>query len=578
MDELTKMMMAALGPIHEKLEKLEVSRGDGKNKKKIFEEDDDGGEDEESLGENWGRNRRVHEGERNRRGAVRGRYIEGSREDGNISGIKMKIPSFHGKSDPEAYLEWEMRVESVFDCHNYNDAKKIKLAVVEFVDYALIWLDQFVTSRRRNRERPIETWEEMKQIVRKRFVPNYYYRYMFRRLQNLKQGSKSVEDYFKELEVIMIRANIEEDREATMARFLCGLNREIQDQVEHRHCMDLEEMVQLAMNSKGELWVETLLLWVLLLLGIQTATKEAGTISGFNVLRIIVEPTAAAVAYGLDKMSSGERNVLIFDLGGGTFDVSLLTMTDGVIKVKSIAGDTHLGGEDFDNRMVNYFLEELKRKHKKDISNKSRALRRLKTACERAKRNLSFMAHTTVEIDALYNGVDFESKISRAKFEELNMDLFEKCIGHVEKCFKDAEMDKTSIHDVVLVGGSTRIPKVQQLLQDFFNGKELCKNIHPDEAVACGAAVQAAILTEQGSDKIQNLILYDVTSLSLGVGVAVDEMSVVVGRNTTFPTKKEASYFTSCDDQTSMLFKVYEGERPRVSDNRAQQTIKTEKM
>ncbi|XP_073122034.1 heat shock cognate 70 kDa protein-like [Henckelia pumila] len=297
------------------------------------------------------------------------------------------------------------------------------------------------------------------------------------------------------------------------------------------------------------------------------ATKEAGTISGFNVLRIIVEPTAAAVAYGLDKMSSGERNVLIFDLGGGTFDVSLLTMTDGIIKVKSIAGDTHLGGEDFDNRMVNYFLEELKRKHKKDISNKSRALRRLKTACERAKRNLSFMAHTTVEIDALYNGVDFESKISRAKFEELNMDLFEKCIGHVEKCFKDAEMDKTSIHDVVLVGGSTRIPKVQQLLQNFFNGKELCKNIHPDEAVACGAAVQAAILTGQGSDKIQNLILYDVTPLSLGVGVVVDEMSVVVRRNTTFPTKKEASYFTSCDDQTSMLFKVYEGERPRVSDN-----------
>ncbi|XP_073120924.1 heat shock cognate 70 kDa protein-like [Henckelia pumila] len=311
---------------------------------------------------------------------------------------------------------------------------------------------------------------------------------------------------------------------------------------------------------------------------LQRATKEAGTISGFNVLRIIVEPTAAAVAYGLDKMSSGERNVLIFDLGGGTFDVSLLTMTDGVIKVKSIAGDTHLGGEDFDNRMVNYFLEELKRKHKKDISNKSRALRRLKTACERAKRNLSFMAHTTVEIDALYNGVDFESKISRAKFEELNMDLFEKCIGHVEKCFKDAEMDKTSIHDVVLVGGSTRIPKVQQLLQDFFNGKELCKNIHPDEAVASGAAVQAAILTGQGSDKIQNLILYDVTPLSLGVGVAVDEMSVVVGRNTTFPTKKEASYFTSCDDQTSMLFKVYEGERPRVSNNRAQQTIKTEEM
>ncbi|XP_073128072.1 heat shock cognate 70 kDa protein-like [Henckelia pumila] len=297
------------------------------------------------------------------------------------------------------------------------------------------------------------------------------------------------------------------------------------------------------------------------------ATKDAGTISGFNVLRIMVEPTAAAVAYGLDKMFSSERNVLIFDLGGGTFDVSLLTMADGTIKVKSIAGDTHLGGEDFDNRMVNYFLEELKRKHKKDISNKSRALRRLKTACERAKRNLSFMAHTTIDIDGLYNGIDFESKISRAKFEELNMDLFEKCVELVEKCLKDAEMDKTSIQDVVLVGGSTRIPKVQQLLQDFFDGKELCKNIHPDEAIACGAAVQAANLSGQGNHKIKGLISHDVTPLSLGVGLIAGEMSVVVPRNTNFPTKKQKEVFTARDNQTSISSYVYEGERATISGN-----------
>ncbi|KZV14680.1 heat shock cognate 70 kDa protein 2 [Dorcoceras hygrometricum] len=297
------------------------------------------------------------------------------------------------------------------------------------------------------------------------------------------------------------------------------------------------------------------------------ATKEAGTLSGFNVLRIIVEPTAAAIAYGLEKKSSGERNVLIFDLGGGTFDVSLLTMSDGVIEAKSIAGDTHLGGEDFDNRMVTYFVEELMRKHKKDISKKLRPLRRLKTACERAKRNLSFMAHATIDIDCLYNGIDFESKISRSKFEELNMDLFEKCIAHVDKCLKDAKMDKASIHDVVLVGGSTRIPKVQQLLQDYFNGKELCKTIHPDEAVASGAAIQAANLSGQGNHKIEGLILHDVTPLSLGIGVYAGQMSVVVPRNTTFPTKKHIIYSTSCDNQTGTVLKVYEGERPRTCDN-----------
>ncbi|KAG0521321.1 hypothetical protein BDA96_08G150300 [Sorghum bicolor] len=208
------------------------------------------------------------------------------------------------------------------------------------------------------------------------------------------------------------------------------------------------------------------------------ATKDAGVIAGLNVLRIINEPTAAAIAYGLDKKATsvGEKNVLIFDLGGGTFDVSLLTIEEGIFEVKATAGDTHLGGEDFDNRMVNHFVQEFKRKNKKDITGNPRALRRLRTACERAKRTLSSTAQTTIEIDSLYEGIDFYSTITRARFEELNMDLFRKCMEPVEKCLRDAKMDKSSVHDVVLVGGSTRIPRVQQLLQDFFNGKELCKN------------------------------------------------------------------------------------------------------
>ncbi|XP_024989909.1 probable mediator of RNA polymerase II transcription subunit 37c isoform X3 [Cynara cardunculus var. scolymus] len=233
------------------------------------------------------------------------------------------------------------------------------------------------------------------------------------------------------------------------------------------------------------------------------ATKDAGVIAGLNVMRIINEPTAAAIAYGLDKKAAsvGEKNVLIFDLGGGTFDVSLLTIEEGIFEVKATAGDTHLGGEDFDNRMVNHFVQEFKRKHKKDISGSPRALRRLRTACERAKRTLSSTAQTTIEIDSLYEGVDFYTTMTRARFEELNMDLFRKCMDPVEKCLRDAKMDKRSVHDTVLVGGSTRIPKVQQLLQDFFNGKELCKSINPDEAVAYGAAVQAAILSGEGNEK-----------------------------------------------------------------------------
>merc|ERR1712035_27049 len=234
------------------------------------------------------------------------------------------------------------------------------------------------------------------------------------------------------------------------------------------------------------------------------ATKDAGTISGLNVLRIINEPTAAAIAYGLDKKVGSERNVLIFDLGGGTFDVSILTIEDGIFEVKSTAGDTHLGGEDFDNRMVNHFIGEFKRKYKKDISDNKRAVRRLRTACERAKRTLSSSTQASIEIDSLYEGVDFYTSITRARFEELNADLFRGTLDPVEKSLRDAKMDKGQIHDIVLVGGSTRIPKIQKLLQDFFNGKELNKSINPDEAVAYGAAVQAAILSGDKSEEVQD--------------------------------------------------------------------------
>ncbi|CAI8612057.1 unnamed protein product [Vicia faba] len=298
------------------------------------------------------------------------------------------------------------------------------------------------------------------------------------------------------------------------------------------------------------------------------ATKDAGDIAGLNVMRIINEPTAAALAYGLQKRANcvDQRNILIFDLGGGTFDVSILTIKNKDFEVKATAGDTHLGGEDFDNKMVNHFVKEFKMKNKEDISGNPKALRRLRTACERAKRTLSYETEATIDLDVIHQGIDFSSSITRAKFEQLNMNLFEKCIDTVNSCLVDAKMDKSSIDDVVLVGGSSRIPKVKQLLQDFFEGKELCKSINPDEAVAYGAAVQAALLSE-GSKNVPILMLRDVTPLSLGISKTGYIMSVVIPRNTSVPFKKTQDYVTASDNLSSVSIEVYEGERVISTEN-----------